>query len=57
MFDVKFVIKVDGDGLYYIKLIVDNKENDLYIVNYIEYVNELWKDGKFNFVFVFKIVL
>lgn len=36
---------------------VDNKENDLYIVNYIEYVNELWKDGKFNFVFVFKLVV
>ncbi|MCE6061549.1 ABC transporter substrate-binding protein [Mycoplasmopsis agalactiae] len=54
--DVKFVIKVDGDGSYYTKLTADNKENDLYIANYTEYVNELWKDGKFNSAFAPKIV-
>nr|WP_307907917.1 hypothetical protein [Mycoplasmopsis bovis] len=39
-----------------LKLTSDNKENDLYISNYTQYINELWKDGKFNEKFAPKLV-
>lgn len=54
--DVKFVIKTDRGGKYFTKLTSDNKENDLYISNYTQYINELWKDGKFNEKFAPKLV-